>query len=118
NVFFASPPVAPTISLSALLTLPITPIVSSAMYSTAVATTPMMNSTNETANENFMTDQGSTRFRYSRARRGPRLAAAVTVARALRIASPTRVPEPDVPRPPGPAGPPGPGAETPDRPPT
>src|SRR5690242_1882242 len=73
----------------------------------------MMNSTNETANENFMTDQGSTRFRYSRARRGPRLAAAVTVARALRIASLTRLAGPLGP---GPAGPPG--AETPGRAPT
>src|SRR4051812_21025959 len=96
KVFFTSPPVAPTISPRALLTLPTTPIVSSARYSTAVATTPTMKSTNETANENFITDHGSTRLRYSRARRGPRLAAAVTVARALRIASLTRLAGPVV----------------------
>src|SRR3954470_20395352 len=53
-----------------------------------------MNSTNDTANENFMTDHGSMRLRYRRARRGPRLAAAVTVARALRMASVTLLPAP------------------------
>src|SRR5436853_220615 len=78
-----------------------------------------MNSTNDTANENFMTDQGSTRFRYRRARPGPRLGAAVTVARALRIASLTRLLGPG-PGPPGPPtlGPAGPGTEAPGRPPT
>src|SRR3954468_5483415 len=65
-----------------------------------------MNSTNDTANENFMTDHGSTRFRYRRALRGPRLAAAVTVARALRIASVTRLAAPAGPDGGGAAGPP------------
>ena len=49
-----------------------------------------MNSTSDTANENFMTDQGSIRLRCSRARRGPRLAAPATVARAVRRDSETR----------------------------
>src|SRR5439155_16748190 len=62
----------------------------SARYSTAVATTPTISSTNDTANENFITDHGSIRLTYSRARRGPRPTAAATLARALRIASPTR----------------------------
>src|SRR5207248_7052371 len=47
------------------------------------------NNTNETANENFITDHGSTRLTNSRARRGPREAAEETAARALRIASAT-----------------------------
>src|ERR1700760_4403017 len=49
-----------------------------------------MNSTTETANENFITDQGSMRLRFSRARRGPRPAAEDTVERADRTASETR----------------------------
>src|SRR4051812_3917579 len=49
-----------------------------------------MNSTTETANENFITDHGSMRLRFSRARRGPRAAAEVTVDRAERTASETR----------------------------
>src|SRR3954463_9997812 len=49
-----------------------------------------MNSTTETANENFITDQGSIRLRFSRARRGPRPAAPATVDRAERAASVTR----------------------------
>src|SRR5689334_3651155 len=49
-----------------------------------------MNSTTETAKENFITDQGSIRLRFSRARRGPRAAAPVTVERADRTASVTR----------------------------
>src|SRR3954469_1993782 len=48
------------------------------------------NITNDTANENFITDHGSMRLTCSRARRGPRPAAAATVARALRTASVTR----------------------------
>src|SRR5258706_9293704 len=48
------------------------------------------NSTKDTANENFMTDHGSIRFRCSRARRGPREAAPATVARADRTASDPR----------------------------
>src|SRR5258705_4840069 len=48
------------------------------------------NSTSETAKENFITDHGSIRLRCSRARRGPRVAAPATVARALRTASDTR----------------------------
>ena len=55
-----------------------------------MATTTTMNSTTETANENFMTDQGSIRLRFSRARRGPRAAADDTVDRADRTASVTR----------------------------
>src|SRR6185312_13670153 len=49
-----------------------------------------MNSTTETANANFITDQGSIRLRFSRARRGPRDAAELTEVRAARTASPTR----------------------------
>src|SRR5689334_611852 len=49
-----------------------------------------MNRTTETAKENFITDQGSIRLRFSRARRGPRAAAPVTVVRAERTASVTR----------------------------
>src|SRR3982751_2738568 len=49
-----------------------------------------MNSTTETANENFITDHGSMRLRFSRARRGPRAAADETVDRADRTASDTR----------------------------
>src|SRR5438876_5950401 len=45
------------------------------------------NSTNDTANENFMTDHGSMRLTNRRARRGPREAAPETAARALRTAS-------------------------------
>src|SRR5690606_24983528 len=67
-----------------------TPIASSARYSTDVATIITTNSTNETANENFMTDHGSIRRMVSRARRGPRAAAEVTVLRATRTASTTR----------------------------
>src|SRR6266480_49067 len=48
------------------------------------------NSTNDTANENFITDHGSIRLTNSRARRGPREAAEETAARALRTASATR----------------------------
>src|SRR5262245_57337889 len=48
------------------------------------------NITNETANENFITDHGSTRFTKRRARRGPRPAAVETVLRADRTASATR----------------------------
>src|SRR5690349_1135879 len=68
-----------------------------------------MNSTTETANENFMTDQGSIRLRFSRARRGPRAAAPVTVDRADRTASVTRA-APTAALPvaaPGPLAPPG-----------
>jgi hypothetical protein len=46
--------------------------------------------TSETANENFITDHGSIRFRASLARRGPREAAEVTLERAARTASVTR----------------------------
>src|SRR5947207_5835361 len=88
KLLLALAPVAPTISASALLTLSNTPIASSARYSTAVATITTISSTNDTANENFMTDQGSMRLMYRRARRGPRPAA--TVARAPRTASLTR----------------------------
>src|SRR3954464_6417554 len=49
-----------------------------------------MNSTTDTANENFITDQGAIRLRFSRARRGPRAAAEETVERAERTASDTR----------------------------
>src|SRR3954452_19088662 len=84
------PPLALTNSLRLLLTSVQTPMASSARYSTEVATTTTMNSTTETANENFMTDQGSIRLRFSRARRGPRAAAPVTVERAERTASVTR----------------------------
>src|SRR5919202_2990273 len=110
NVLFASPPTPLAMSASALLTLLNTPMVSSARYSTAVATTPTISRTNDTANENFMTDQGSMRLTYSRARRGPRPTAAVTPARALRMASLTRaapVVGPALPVTGGPAMPPG-----------
>src|SRR5947207_10358394 len=83
------PPVAPIMSASALLTLAKTPIASRARYSTAVATIATKNSTKDTANENFITDQGSIRLTYSRARRGPREAAEETAGRALRTASAT-----------------------------
>ncbi|GAA4453311.1 hypothetical protein GCM10023170_043320 [Phytohabitans houttuyneae] len=63
---------------------------SSARYSTEVATITTMKSTSDTANENFITDQGSMRFTFSLARRGPREAADATVLRAARTASPTR----------------------------
>src|SRR5689334_19110472 len=68
-----------------------------------------MNRTTETANENFMTDQGSIRLRFSRARRGPRAAAPVTVERAERTASVTRAAPtaPDCWPGPAGAGPPG-----------
>src|SRR6266545_539472 len=85
----ASPPVAPTMSASALFTLAKTPIASSARYSTAVATIATTKSTNDTANENFMTDHGSMRLRCSRARRGPRGAPGAP-ALAVRMASETR----------------------------
>src|SRR4051812_1818467 len=49
-----------------------------------------MNRTTETAKANFITDQGSIRLRFSRARRGPRAAADDTVERAERTASETR----------------------------
>ncbi|GAB3502990.1 hypothetical protein GCM10027575_06490 [Phytohabitans suffuscus] len=49
-----------------------------------------MNSTSDTANENFITDHGSMRLTLSLARRGPREAADATVLRAARTASPTR----------------------------
>src|SRR5687768_17919725 len=48
-----------------------------------------MNRTIDTAKENFITDHGSIRLRFSRARRGPRAAADDTVARAERAASDT-----------------------------
>src|SRR4051795_4987433 len=83
------PPDALTSSVRLFLTSPHTPIASSARYSTDVATTTTMNSTTETANENFITDQGSIRLRFSRARRGPRAAAEETVERAERAASVT-----------------------------
>src|SRR5262249_22450797 len=67
-----------------------TPMASSARYSTDVATTTTMNSTTETANENFITDQGSIRLRFRRARRGPRAAAEETAERAERTVSETR----------------------------
>src|SRR5262245_53586133 len=65
-------------------------IASRARYNTDVATIATTNSTSETANENFMTDHGSMRLRCSRARRGPRVAAPATVARAERSVSETR----------------------------
>src|SRR6266542_753332 len=68
---------------------PMTPIASSARYSTAVATIATTKSTNDTANENFMTDHGSMRLRCSRARRGPRGAPGAP-ALAVRMASETR----------------------------
>src|SRR5262245_24798825 len=99
-------PASPTMSASALLTLSTTPIASSARYSTEVATMTTMNSTNDTAKANFITDHGSIRLRWSRARRGPRPAAPATVARADRttsvtLAAPTAGPtvSPVVPRP-------------------
>ncbi|BCJ53228.1 hypothetical protein Asp14428_47030 [Actinoplanes sp. NBRC 14428] len=49
-----------------------------------------MNRTTETAKANFITDQGSIRLRFRRARRGPRAAAEDTVERAERTASETR----------------------------
>src|ERR687895_561543 len=62
-----------------------------------------MKSTTETANENFITDHGSIRLRFSRARRGPRAAAEATVDRAARTVSLTRA----APTAAEPAGPPG-----------
>src|SRR2546429_1547581 len=102
--FFA--PVAPIMSARARLTLSNTPIASRARYNTAVATIATKNSTNETANENFITDHGSIRLTNSRARRGPREAADETAARALRTASATfPVPRGTArPRAPAPAG--------------
>src|SRR5690606_15158298 len=47
-----------------------------------------MNSTSDTANENFITDHGSIRFTVRRARRAPR--GVVAVVRAARGASPSR----------------------------
>src|SRR5690606_28805111 len=47
-----------------------------------------MNSTSDTANENFITDHGSIRLTIRRARRGPR--GVVAVVREVRMASPTR----------------------------
>src|SRR5690349_13938161 len=84
------PPLAFTRSLRLLLISVHTPIASSARYSTDVATTTTMNSTTETANENFITDHGSIRLRFRRARRGPRAAAEDMVERAERTASVTR----------------------------
>src|SRR6185369_4812794 len=84
------PPVEPVTSASALLMLSNTFIASRARYSTEVATMATTNSTSDTANANFMTDHGSMRLRFSRARRGPRVAAPATVARAERTASVTR----------------------------
>src|SRR5688572_24330912 len=46
--------------------------------------------TNDTAKENFITDQGSTRLMLSLALRGPREAPTVAVVRAARTASVTR----------------------------
>src|SRR6266511_1065199 len=83
-------PAAPIMSASARLTLSNTPIAFRARYSTEVATIAMKNSTNDTAKLNFITDHGSMRLRNSRARRGPRAAAAETAVRALRTASATR----------------------------
>jgi hypothetical protein len=84
------PPAWPVTSDSALLMLSKTFIASSARYSTEVATIATTNSTSDTAKANFITDHGSIRFRCSRARRGPRVAAPATVARAERTASVTR----------------------------
>src|SRR5262245_32718192 len=93
-------------SASAVLTLWITPIASSARYSTDVATMITNSNTHDTAKANFITDHGSIRLRWSRARRGPRPAAPATVARADRtaavtLAAPTAAPaaRPVVPRP-------------------
>src|SRR6266508_832007 len=83
-------PAAPIMSASARLTLSNTPIAFRARYSTEVATIAMKNSTNDTAKLNFITDHGSMRLRNSRARRGPRAAAAETAVRALSTASATR----------------------------
>jgi hypothetical protein len=58
-----------------------------------------MNSTIDTANENFITDHGSMRFRFSLARRGPRAAAPDALLRAARTASWTRA-APTAPAPP------------------
>src|SRR6266508_1758342 len=76
-------PAAPIMSASARLTLSNTPIAFRARYSTEVATIAMKNSTNDTAKLNFITDHGSMRLRNSRARRGPRAAAAETAARPV-----------------------------------
>src|SRR3954468_18133479 len=66
-----------------------TPMASSARYSTAVATIATMKSTTDTANENFMTDQGSIRLRFRRARRGPRDAGGDTAGGGARRAGGT-----------------------------
>src|SRR5262245_59068766 len=67
-----------------------------------------MNSTSDTAKANFITDHGSIRLRCRRARRGPREAAAETVARAARTASATwALAAPGLPARPGPAAPDG-----------
>src|SRR4051812_26773042 len=84
------PPLAFTRLARLVLTSCQTPMASSERYSTEVATTTTMKSTTETAKANFITDQGSIRLRFSRARRGPRAAAEVTVERADRTASVTR----------------------------
>ncbi|RAO47266.1 hypothetical protein ONO86_03009 [Micromonospora noduli] len=55
-----------------------------------MATTTTMKSTTDTANANFITDPGSIRLRFSRARRVPREADELTDVRAARTASPTR----------------------------
>src|SRR5688500_11340336 len=84
------PPVVATRLSRLLLTSAQTPMASSERYSTEVATTTTMNRTTDTAKANFITDQGSIRLRFRRARRGPRAAADVTVDRADRTASVTR----------------------------
>src|SRR4051812_38406923 len=86
----SAPPLALTRLDRLLLTSAQTPMASSERYSTEVATTTTMKSTTETAKANFITDHGSMRLRFSRARRGPRVAAEVTVERAERTASDTR----------------------------
>src|SRR6476660_2933442 len=89
-------PVALTMSDRARFTESNTPIASRARYSTDVATTATTSSTNETANENFITDHGSMRLRKSRARRGPRCAAPGTPRRpaSVTLAEPTLVAAP------------------------
>src|SRR5450432_3145519 len=59
------PPLTLTSVLRLELTEVQTPIVSSARYSTEVAIITKMTSTTETAKENFITDQGSMRLRFS-----------------------------------------------------
>src|SRR5690606_2412926 len=58
-----------------------------------------MNSTSDTANENFITDHGSIRFTVRHARRGPR--GVVAAVRAVRSTSPTRAAPTAVPVPVG-----------------